>query len=172
MPFQPSWRSNIAARPRKLCRAPQLSTGANSQQELEERTRELAQSVDERHAPGEVSQTDSSSLDLQEVLTTIVSRATRHTGADGGMVDELGTDTRQCALRAAYLMPDQLVTAIQASRPGPDDNTTLGRAVRASAAIQFRDLAQEPDTPMFDALLRAGHCDGVDRRRAGAYATD
>jgi signal transduction histidine kinase len=124
--------------------------------ELQERTRELAQSVEELRALSEVSQTVSSSLDLQEVLTTIVSHATRLAGADGGTVYELDADTRQFALRAAYQMPDELVVAIQEARPGPDDDTILGQAARASAAVQVSDLAREPDNPMFDVLQRAG----------------
>src|SRR4030095_15190604 len=44
-------------------------------QELQARTHELARSVEELKALGEVSQAVSSSLDLQTVLTSIVDRA-------------------------------------------------------------------------------------------------
>ena len=43
--------------------------------ELQERTRELMESVEEMKALGEVGQAVSSSLDLETVLETIVSRA-------------------------------------------------------------------------------------------------
>jgi GAF domain-containing protein len=53
-------------------------------QELHRRGRQLARSVDELRALGEVSQAVSSSLDPDEVLTTIVTRAAELSGADGG----------------------------------------------------------------------------------------
>src|SRR5262245_34651790 len=53
-------------------------------QELEARTRELAQSVGELRALGEVGQTVSSTLDLQTVLSTIVRHAVQLSRTDGG----------------------------------------------------------------------------------------
>ena len=69
---------------------------------------------------------------------------------------ELDADTRAFALRAAYQMPDELIAAIQESRPGPDDDTILGQAARAATAIQVPDLVLETGQPMFDVLQRAG----------------
>src|SRR5262249_42482426 len=55
-------------------------------QELEARTRELAQSVGELRALGEVGQAVSSTLDLQTVLSTIVRHAVQLSRTDGGVV--------------------------------------------------------------------------------------
>jgi GAF domain-containing protein len=52
--------------------------------ELEARTLQLTQSVGELKALGEVGQAVSSTLDLETVLSTIVSRATQLAGMDGG----------------------------------------------------------------------------------------
>src|SRR5262249_19853291 len=57
-------------------------------QELQARTRELAQSVGELRALGEVGQAVSSTLDLQTVLTTIVGRAVQLSGTDCGIIYE------------------------------------------------------------------------------------
>ena len=57
-------------------------------QELEQRSKQLSRSVDELRALGEISQAVSSSLDLDEVLTTIVTRAAELSGADGGSIFE------------------------------------------------------------------------------------
>src|SRR5262249_50023690 len=57
-------------------------------QELEARTRELAQSVGELRALGEVGQAVSSTLDLQTVLSTIVRHAVQLSRTDGGVVYE------------------------------------------------------------------------------------
>jgi GAF domain-containing protein len=53
--------------------------------ELQARTAELTRSVQELQALGEVSQALSSTLDLETVLSTIVSRANQLAGTDGGL---------------------------------------------------------------------------------------
>ena len=63
-------------------------------QELQERTEQLARVVEEQRALGEVSQAVSSSLDLTEVLTTIVAHATRLADADAGTIYELDAEKR------------------------------------------------------------------------------
>ena len=57
-------------------------------QELESRTRELARSVGELKALGDVGQAVSSTLDLQTVLSTIVGHAVQLSGTDGGVIYE------------------------------------------------------------------------------------
>src|SRR5262249_29117442 len=52
--------------------------------EVQARTRELAQSVEELRALGEVSQAVNSTLDLQTVLSTIVAKAVQLSGTEGG----------------------------------------------------------------------------------------
>ena len=56
--------------------------------ELEARTKELTRSVEELKALGEVGQAVSSTLDLETVLSTIVSRATQLAGMDAGSIYE------------------------------------------------------------------------------------
>ena len=56
--------------------------------ELEERTHELTRSVEQLTALGEVGRAVSSTLDLETVLTTIVSRAVELSELDGGVVFE------------------------------------------------------------------------------------
>src|SRR5262245_2403143 len=56
--------------------------------ELQERTQELTRSVEQLTALGEVGRAVSSTLNLETVLTTIVSRAVQLSGLDGGVVFE------------------------------------------------------------------------------------
>src|SRR5262249_8654272 len=56
--------------------------------ELQTRTTELTQSVGQLTALGEVGQAVSSTIDLETVLTTIVSRAQQLSGADAGVIYE------------------------------------------------------------------------------------
>jgi GAF domain-containing protein len=55
---------------------------------LDERTNELTRSVGELRALGEVGQAVSSTLDLETVLTRIVSHAVQLSGTDGGAIYE------------------------------------------------------------------------------------
>ena len=84
-------------------------------QELEARTRELAQSVGELKALGEVGQAVSSTLDLQTVLSTIVRHAVQLSRTDGGVVYEYDEAAEEFHLRASHLMEAQVVEALQAT---------------------------------------------------------
>ena len=68
-------------------------------QELETRTRELARSVEELKALGEVGQAVSSTLDLQTVLNTIVRHAVQLSGTDCGIIYEYDEPTQEFHLR-------------------------------------------------------------------------
>ncbi len=96
-------------------------------QELEARTRELAQSVGELRALGEVGQAVSSTLDLQTVLSTIVRHAVQLSRTDGGVVYEYDEATEEFHLRASHLMEAEVVEALQATPVRPGQGAT-GRA--------------------------------------------
>ena len=84
-------------------------------QELEARTRELARSVGELKALGEVGQAVSSTLDLQTVLSTIVRHAIQLSGTSGGVIYEYDDATQEFHLRASHRMEDEFVEAIRAT---------------------------------------------------------
>jgi len=127
--------------------------------ELQERTAELGRSVDELTALGTVSQAVSSSLDVQEVLTTILTHAVRLSGADGGTVYELDEPAGEFLLRAAYRMPKELLDAVERGRPRLLDDSPVARAARLRRPEQALALATNPNafqSPVIDALQRAG----------------
>src|SRR5207244_3460172 len=68
--------------------------------ELQARTGELTRSVGELRALGEVSQAVSSTLDLETVLATIVSRAVQLSSSDQGFVYEFDETTQAFHQRA------------------------------------------------------------------------
>ena len=74
--------------------------------EVQARTRELTQSVEELRALGEVSQAVNSTLDLQTVLDTIVAKATQLSGTEAGAIYVFDEANRQFQLRATYGMTD------------------------------------------------------------------
>ena len=75
--------------------------------------RELARSVGELKALGEVGQAVSSTLDLQTVLSTIVGHAVQLSGTDCGVIYEYDEATQEFHLRASYRMEEELVKALQ-----------------------------------------------------------
>ena len=77
--------------------------------ELDERTHELTRSVGELKALGEVSQVVSSTLDLEAVLTRIVSHAVQLSGTDGGAIYEYDEPSEEFHLRATDHMEDELI---------------------------------------------------------------
>jgi hypothetical protein len=98
---------------------------------VQARTRELAQSVEELRALGEVGQAVSSTLDLETVLSTIVARAVQLSGTLGGVIYEYEDACQAFHVRATHLMtPDQY----EALRATP---VRLGQgAVGQAAAMQ------------------------------------
>ena len=79
-------------------------------QELEARTRELAQSVGELKALGEVGQAVSSTLELETVLATIVSHAVQLSGTDCGIIYEYDEAAQEFHLRASHRMEQEWST--------------------------------------------------------------
>ena len=77
--------------------------------ELDERTHELTRSVGELKALGEVSQVVSSTLDLETVLTRIVSHAVQLSGTDGGAIYEYDEPSEEFHLRATDHMEEELI---------------------------------------------------------------
>ena len=78
--------------------------------ELDERTNELTRSVGELKALGEVGQAVSSTLDLETVLTRIVSHAVQLSGTDGGAIYEYDEPSEEFLLRATDHMEEELIT--------------------------------------------------------------
>ena len=113
-------------------------------QELEARTRDLARSVSELKALGEVGQAVSSTLDLQTVLSTIVGRAVQLSGTDCGIIYEYDEPTQEFHLRASHQMEEELVKAYQATPLRIGEGAT-GRAAETKMPTQIADLHQEQE---------------------------
>src|SRR4029434_540447 len=84
-------------------------------QELQGLTRELARSVEELKAVGEVGQAVSSSLELETVLTRIASHAVQLSGADGGAIYEYDEATEEFQLRGSHQIEKEVADALRAS---------------------------------------------------------
>jgi signal transduction histidine kinase len=111
-------------------------------QELQARTRELARSVEELRALGEVGQAVSSTLDLEAVLTTIVSHAAQLSGTDGGAIYEYGEEIGGLQLRATRGLGEELTEAFRAHPPQLGEGA-VGRAAAAREVYQIPDILAE-----------------------------
>ena len=83
-------------------------------QELQARTTELTRSVEQLTALGEVSRAVSSTLDLEAVLQTIVSRASQLAGADGCSIYEYDEAPEEFQVRATHNYDVAFVEALRA----------------------------------------------------------
>jgi signal transduction histidine kinase/DNA-binding response OmpR family regulator len=124
-------------------------------QTLEARQQELAQKIDQLEALGEVGQAVSSSLDLDEVLTTIVTHAVQLSGTDGGSILEFDEPVEEFRVRTAYGTSDELLERLQTTRIGRDA-TLVGRAATEGRPLQVPDLRDVPLDPHLQCLFEAG----------------
>jgi GAF domain-containing protein/anti-sigma regulatory factor (Ser/Thr protein kinase) len=107
--------------------------------ELQARTRELARSVEELKALGEVGQAVSSTLDLETVLTTIVMRAVQLSASDGGVVFEYDEGGEEFVQRVATETGAALAEARRTTRIRKGEGV-LGRTAITLEAVQVPDI--------------------------------
>ena len=112
--------------------------------ELRERTAELTRSVGELKALGEVGRAVSSTLDLQTVLHTIVTRAVQLSGTGGGFIYEYDDATETFHLRATHRVEDELADAFRAEPIRLGEGAT-GRAAATRAPVQITDILDEKE---------------------------
>jgi len=108
--------------------------------ELQVRTQELTRSVGQLTALGEVGRAVSSTLDLETVLSTIVSRAIQLSGTDGGSVYEYDEATEEFSLRASRGLPQAYVEQVRDTRPRKGEGA-VGRVALTREPVQIADIS-------------------------------
>ncbi len=124
--------------------------------EVQARTRELARSVEELQALGEVSQAVNSTLDIQTVLSTIVTKAVQLSSTEAGAIYTFDESRQEFRLRATYGMSEQMIQAIAAQHITVHD-ANMGIATTQRQPIQVPDLRLDTRNPMNDIILREGY---------------
>ncbi|MGC1747799.1 MAG: GAF domain-containing protein, partial [Pseudolabrys sp.] len=124
-------------------------------EEVQARTRELAQSVDELQALGEVSQAVNSTLELETVLTTIVSRAVQLSRTDAGTIYVFDEACQEFRLHATYGMSEAMIAAITDQHIGLGDSN-IGAATTQRKPVQVPDIRNQP-SPVNEIILREGY---------------
>jgi GAF domain-containing protein len=123
--------------------------------EVQARTRELAQSVEELQALGEVSQAVNSTLDLQTVLSTIVAKAVQLSGTEGGAIYVFDELEQLFRLQATYGFSEELVAAVQDQHIGASD--AIRQATQARQPLEIADIHDEPPSPLREIAMQAGY---------------
>jgi signal transduction histidine kinase len=125
------------------------------EQKVADRTRDLAQSVNELTVLEEAGRALAASLALDDVLATILSRGVELAGADGGAV--FGFDRAQGNFRLAGALgldPD-----LVAAHRGDDSRRFEGllrEVAEYARTVQVRDIAEAAGFPLQAATLAAG----------------
>ncbi|MDR6667951.1 ATP-binding protein [Rhizobium sp. 1399] len=125
-------------------------------QEVQARTAELARSVGELEALGEVSKAVNSTLDLDTVLQTIVAKAVQLSDTDAGTIYVFSSATQHFRLRATYGISDEIIAALS-SQPIKLNDAGIGDAARRRAPVQAADLSEGIPSPSQKIVLDAGY---------------
>ncbi len=126
--------------------------------ELQARTGELTRSVEKLTALGEVSRAVSSTLDVETVLDTIVSRASQLAGADGCSIFEYDEGTSSSSCAPPTTTTRAFVEALRAV-PLRKGEGLMGRAAEMREPIQIPDITQPGayQSSVRDTLIRFGY---------------
>ena len=130
--------------------------------ELRARTAELTRSVAQLTALGEVGRAVSSTLDLDTVLDTIVTRANQLAGTDGCSIFEYDEAAEAFRLRASRFADPQeaaILDPIARATPIPKGQGLAGRAALRREPVHIPDIAVAGayDSPVRAPLLQAGY---------------
>src|SRR5262249_54316006 len=130
------------------------------ERKVEMRTRELAQSVEELRALGEVSQAVNSTLDLETVLDTIVAKAVQLSGTDAGTIYVFDEATNEFQIRANYGMSESLIALLQAHHTDVSEWCAAAASRRVpipDADVRHHSLALPQTGPLHQMLIDAGY---------------
>lgn len=122
---------------------------------LKRRSAQLARKVEQLEALAEVGKAISSSLDADEVLSTIVTHAVELSGTDGGSLMEYDEETHLFGVRTAYGTSPAVIDTLRATRIHVDE-TLVGRAALSRKPIQLPDLENVELDPHLQVLYDGG----------------
>lgn len=128
---------------------------AGLEHKVAERTGELTRSIAELRALGDVVQAVNSSLDLEQVLVTIVTHAVQLSGANEGTIYEFEEATGIFEPRANYGASDAMIAALRDSKIRVGD-TSVGQCAEQRVPIQLTDVASGAGYRLRELLLREG----------------
>jgi signal transduction histidine kinase len=124
--------------------------------EVEERTEELARSLAELRALGEVSRAVNSTINLETVLCTIVANAVLLSGTQAGTIYVLDEASEVFQPRSTYGMDEALIAGIKGSPVRVGDATVVDQAAVQRTPVQIADIRNDDPLRVHEAILRSG----------------
>jgi class 3 adenylate cyclase/HAMP domain-containing protein len=128
-------------------------TYSNLESKVKERTRDLAQSINELKVLEEVGRAVASSLDLNAVLPTVAARALEITHADAVLIYGYDAGNHQFSLAEAIGIDK---AAEGRHRAIDADNSPLGEAATSGEPIAIPQLGAMREHPLRDVAVEAG----------------
>ncbi len=129
---------------------------ADLEHKVEARTRELARSVEELRALGEVSQAVNSTLDLPTVLTTIVAKAVQLSGTEAGAIYVFSQSHQAFRMRASYGTDDEVAAKFKRIKIGLGE-TAIGESAARREVVQVPDISAMEPSRVKDLLVHSGY---------------
>ena len=115
---------------------------------VQARTSELVQSVEELRALGQVSRTVSSTLDMEEVLRSIVRNAVQLSRTHAGIIYEFDESAQVFLPRVHHGVPDEFNEQLTTSRLRAGDKSGIDQALSKKDPHQIQDLSEVTDFPL------------------------
>jgi class 3 adenylate cyclase/HAMP domain-containing protein len=128
-------------------------TYSGLEEKVKERTRDLAQSINELKVLEEVGRAVASSLDLNAVLPTVAARALEITHADAVLIYGYDAGSHQFSLTESIGIDK---SAEGSHRAIDADNSPLGEAATSGEPIAIPDLRETGEHPLRDVAVEAG----------------
>ena len=124
-------------------------------EEVQTRTRELARSVSELEALGEVGRAVSSTLDLEQVLETVVRKARDLGTAEGAAIFRYKESDDTFRLWHSSGLDFVLEDQVRGLKLKAED-TLMARAIKTRQALQLDDIERGPENALRKLALTAG----------------
>ena len=128
-------------------------TYSGLEEKVKERTRDLAQSINELKVLEEVGRAVASSLDLNAVLPTVAARALEITHADAVLIYGYDAGNHQFSLAESIGIDKAAEGGHRAIDAG---HSPLGEAATTGEPIAIPQLGETPEHPLRDVALEAG----------------
>jgi signal transduction histidine kinase/CheY-like chemotaxis protein len=122
---------------------------------LASRTEELDRKVTQLEALGTVGQAVSSSLNLTDVLNTIITQAVRLSESDGGSIYEYDEDAKEFHVETVCGTSQKAFDALRGARIRLED-TFIGKAATLGRPLELTDLREAPLDPHLNVLAETG----------------
>jgi len=119
-------------------------------EEVQARTEELARSVGELKALGDVTQAVNSTLDVETVLSTIVAKAVQLSRTDSGVIYVFDELDQRFRVRAIFGLSEDLIAAIR------DQADAIRQVALDRQPQETPDVQVESPSPLRDIAMRAG----------------